>query len=315
MGGPSWRELQDMNEQKRQDRVEKRKSEWATVAVPTVAQPQSTIRATTTVPVEEFVPFTAQNPASVKARLARQQLAFAEKQAQKKAAMEKQKNTKYKFAAGTKEMEKRNEEYAAKKRERIERKKAEEDRKKREEEAKKPKRPSLSKPSVEARRMAKTTIARANLARTANGANNVEKKKEDAKRAAKEKRMKEVSKVVSAQIREFDNERRNKPGYVSLKTPEELEIQNRKAREEFREKLRKNRKKISEAKQKAPSLISRHNASISKEKAHQIALEKLANAIGDTEDDQQGADILDGDEKMTIRASREGEYDYESSRK
>ena len=317
LGGPTWRELQDMNEQKRQERVERRKAEWSTIPIPAAAQPRSTIRATSaTISVEEHAPFTAQDPAIVAARLARQQRAFAEKQAEKKAAREQQKNTKYNFAAGTAEMEKRNENYAAKKKERMEKRKAEEDRKKREEEEEKmSKRPSLTRPPVESRRMSETTSTRAKLVRERAEAKNAAKIKEAAKQAAKEKRMKEVGKSVSAQIYEFDNERRSKPGYVSLKTSEELEIQNRKAREEFREKLRKNRKKISEAKQKAPSLISRHNASISKEKAHQIALEKLANAIGDTEDDKQGADILDDDEKMTIRASREGEYDYEGSRK
>lgn len=77
INGMTWKELDELNETKRRERVEKKKTEWSsmfTAGLPSDRRPSSSRRMSREMVVEEEVkPFKAEDPEKVAAKLAKQQ--------------------------------------------------------------------------------------------------------------------------------------------------------------------------------------------------------------------------------------------------
>lgn len=127
-------------------------------------------------------------------------------------------------------------------------------------------------------------------------------------RAQKEK---EMSAVIKTIIRESERDRLAKLGkeYIELdKTDKVAKEQAAQAREQFREALRQNKKRIDEFVKNRPSLIQRHDKDMAMKAAGASGLSRAAEAIRSATSgqggDDYGDDLFEEDEKLVLKMAR-----------
>lgn len=138
----------------------------------------------------------------------------------------------------------------------------------------------------------------------------LQKEKEERLKKKKEREQKEASAVLKVIMRERDEELKAlNPQMMELTLSEKLsEERARQAREEYRQKLRDNKRKIEESLKARPSLLERHNKSIAKRDAGMNALQKIAQVVKESNpwdlSDDQDSDEEDSKAKHSKPSSR-----------
>ena len=286
LAGPSWKEMQEEAEKRRKERVEKRIADQAQLLTPKVelesrkAEADAKLKALEEKASHKYKPFKATDPEKVTMRLAKQQKAW------ETALNEAKARTRMKSLALSVpdpvvvSMEKRTEQYEQKRKDRLAKKKAleEETQKKREAVIQKRQAKLLSTRRPDSR-PCKIVEKRAALVRKSMQDLEEEKEKEIQLRAKREKKLALAGVLVNNIVKEFDQQRKSKPGYVGARTEKEWKEYNEQSKEEFRRKYQENRKRVLNAVKSMPTLIERHDQAIlAAEAAKKEEAERAAKA-------------------------------------
>ena len=146
----------------------------------------------------------------------------------------------------------------------------------------------------EGRRPTKSTALRANVVRSKFEAKINAEKKEAAEMAKKAKAEREMSHLLSHQINDWEKSRRESmPGYHEL-SEAELEQNRREARANYKANMKRNQDRLKEVLSERPSLLERHEQTMTSKSAATQALSKVAAAV---HGDRKGArDSYDNDD-------------------
>lgn len=318
--GTSWQEAQQLEEQRRKERIERRKQELLMIS----ALPQSieenlnranSKKATLTMEQEAAAmqakansQFRADDPAKVRARLEKKQRAWEQALERKKEELKEESLAKSR--RGSKEsvpvahklpIEIRNEEYKARrearKKEQEEKEQRELAKKKAEEKAKRDKILNTKLPEASL----KETIAhkkRLEKLKKEREAEEEARKKEAAKERRKQIEMKEAAALLSMAIKDRDEQLRQTNDHYELRATDQMAHEAAvRAREEYRAKLRENKRRIQESLKNRKSLLQRHDEDMAKKTAVTTALKKVAKTVHDVgetvgNDDEDDLDAI-----------------------
>ena len=244
--------------------------------------------------VQEKKTFTAEDPAAVVDKLARQQEEFAQQLERNKQFLEDQKKMRHAAEArnaaavtktvadetfhGTEAMVERAVAAKAKALEKERLRKEAEDRavQKRLEEDRRAKEKWLNaKPPEEGRKVSKPDVLSARQQEA------LAKQKLEESLKKKEKAQRALQQAVAAEVAEREERRKAELGtYVALSAADEVAAQKKAAaQEEYRRKLRENKAKLKAVQEARPSLMQRHDMETAKQKVGSAALSKVAQAV------------------------------------
>eukprot|EP01034_Spumella_vulgaris_P027210 gene27210-33901_t len=296
-----WKDFQAMEEEKRRERVEKRKQELALL---TSSAPTSGLMSSTPISrkpsvdhtaLEKSNQFKAEDPAKVAERLAKLRLQrekeeqLAEEKRREKDAM--RKNAKQMISAVPKSaMEIRQEDYEEKVKQRTRMKAAKEAKELADKlEAEAIHREKLLTSHVPIGKGTKSVELKAEKIRLNIERQAAEERKHLKLMKQKELAMKETAAAVRVIVNERENERRGSSGtqYFELSTnaaAAQAAARAAAAREEYREKLRANKAKLTESLKSRPSLLERHDKKIATKTAGLNALRTVADAVASSRD-------------------------------
>eukprot|EP01033_Poteriospumella_lacustris_P000035 gene35-22_t len=318
--GTSWQEAQQLEEQRRKERIERRKQELLMMS----ALPQSieenlnranSKKATLTMEQEAAAmqakansQFRADDPAKVRARLEKKQRAWEQALERKKEELKEESLAKSR--RGSKEsvpvahklpIEIRNEEYKARrearKKEQEEKEQRELAKKKAEEKAKRDKILNTKLPEASL----KETVAhkkRLEKVKKEREAEEEARKKEAAKERRKQIEMKEAGALLSMAMKDRDEQLRQTNDHYELRATDQMAHEAAvRAREEYRAKLRENKRRIQESLKNRKSLLQRHDEDMAKKTAVTTALKKVAKTVHDVgetvgNDDEDDLDAI-----------------------
>lgn len=252
-------------------------------------------------------PFKAEDPAKVAARLARKQKAWDEHLAKQKELHDEEKARRKSMLAlhqdgsnddphGSNKLpiELRAEQYKAK---RLAKQKAIEEReaadKERQAAEEKAKRDKLLHTKLPESSLKSTKAAdlKVQIIKEGREAEEKERKKQEEKDKKKQIAMKEAAMMVNMSIKDRESELRSKQPNTLLElsgTEQQASERAARAREEYREQLRANKRKIADSLKNRPSLLQRHDESMATKTASTMALKKVAavvTSIGKDDDD------------------------------
>mmetsp|Transcript_21479 Transcript_21479/g.35966 ORF Transcript_21479/g.35966 Transcript_21479/m.35966 type:complete len:919 (+) Transcript_21479:47-2803(+) len=305
----SWRELQEIEETKRRDRIERRKQQVAQMSALPSSIAENMQKPKRAVASSEGDAaggaaggggeYKAEDPAKVAAKLARQQKVWDLKMQREKEKMKDARETKMLNARAhmsssghTGEvdgasylnktgMEVRQEQYEARRKHKAEEAKLREaEEAKRQAQALKKKQDKLLTIKVPVGKPTQAAIARAEQIRRSQDHEAREEKRYRNAMKKKEVASKEASAVIKTIINERETERRNSHGgFVELSKTNKGDDGNR-AAEEYKAKLMANQKRIEDSLSNRKSLMERHDERVAVKNAHDRALEKIAGAVG-----------------------------------
>ena len=285
----SWKDLQEQEEAKRRERVEKRKAEVAALsAYPTetldsvkvTEAKMQELRAKFDKPVPKF---RAEDPERVAARLVNQSLMWEEKQ-QKKSSMSSIREP-YKFAAVVKSMEDRQKMYEVKKKQKEEEKRKKENlnlREKLEAERREQQRLVTQHVPESSRKNTEAVLKRLELLERKKKEVEEYERREQRLQRVREAKLRRASLEVSRIVKASERERAAKSNktIIELKDAEEIARQRAEQdREESRRRYRENQLLYKQAAARRKSLIQRHDDDLARQNAKTEALVKAGTAI------------------------------------
>jgi hypothetical protein len=321
-GDLSWREIQEAAEISRRETAEKRKQELAAscqapaAAGSAHADQEREMRAAAKraeYDAANSFTFKAEDPDKVAIKLAKQNAAWERTLEEEREKVRQRMAERLLNSAGkpTKSplagMERRAAEAAARRAARQaakDEKLATEAAKKAEIERKKTEKLYNTKVPEEGRRLTKAAEYRANVVRAKFEAKAAAQKKEEDEKLAREKQEKEMSRMLSYQIKDWEKARRESmPGYHEL-SEAELEQNRREARKNYKANMKRNQERLKEVLNERPSLLQRHEQAMASKTAATQALSKVAAAVkgnkssGDYDNDD--FDFFNEEEKVKL---------------
>lgn len=320
----TWEVIVKEEEQKRSERIQKRKAELqllsnapacASIKTEKLSIPKSSGQA------ELSQMFIAEDPSKVTARLARQKQAWDRKlleEQEKSRRLDEQRALKQRnipVSTAVLSMQAREQMAASKQKEReLIKKKKLEDEEKNKQKAEKRKMEKILKENIpdSARRLTKSAENRARIVREQKEKEEKEAKEAEIARKKKEKLDREIAAVVAAEVREKEYQRKlelhkksgsSKP-FELIDVEKAAEIKKLEAKKEFLTKLSENKKKIQDAMQSRPSLIERHEKQMVARARGTKALIQVANVLNENKNDDKYDDFLDLKEKIIYKNSK-----------
>jgi hypothetical protein len=316
--GGSWQEVQQAEEQRRKERIERRKQELLMISSLPQSIEENLNRANSKrasanleqeaaqIQAKSNAQFRADDPAKVRARLERKQKSWETALQRKKEELREENLARSR--RGSKEnipgegtykspMELRNEEYQARrearKKEQEEKEKQEIAKKKAEEKAKRDKLINMKLPDASL----KETVAhkkRVEKLKKEREEEEEARKREAARERKKQIEMKETAAMLSMAIKDRDEQLRQTNDHYELRSTDKLAHEAAiRAREEYRAKLRENKQRIQDSLKNRKSLLQRHDEDMAKKTAVTTALKKIAKTVHDAGESLAAADDED----------------------
>ena len=302
VGEMSWAEMQEAQENQRKEAAERRKQEMAasskapsgTFAKEADKKHRDAAKQAETDRAATFT-FKAADPEKVTARLEKQHMTWlrtlehAKERASEKSAQAALATVGKTGKDPAAAMEFRASQLAAKREQRLADKKARENalREKELEKKRKAQEKLFNEKTPESgRRLTKSAQIRAELVRKALEKEEKDKAIASRKQKQKEKSEREMSLILKSIVEERDRERKEKlPGEFREISPAQMQEHIKNAKNEFKNRLKENKKRLEEVLSNRPSLLERHEQDIAQRTAGTKALSKVATAVGDGEFD------------------------------
>ena len=162
----------------------------------------------------------------------------------------------------------------------------------------------------EGRRPTRSTALRATVVRSKFEDKARAEKKEEEEVAKKAKAEREMSHLLSHQINDWEKSRRvSMPGYHEL-SEAELEQNRREARANYKANMKRNQDRLKEVLSERPSLLERHEQSMTSKSAASQALSKVAAAVQgnrkskDNSYNDDDFDFFDDEEKIKLSVTK-----------